>query len=71
MNFQPTQKNEAVSQWKPMIGFVLCIVLTAFTLWVAFYSEYSPKTLLVGIAVLAFSQAVIQLVQLKQLTDQT
>ncbi|UOR10931.1 hypothetical protein [Halobacillus amylolyticus] len=47
--------------WKNIISFVLCIILASFTLWGALYSDYTFKTLLFVISVIAFLQALLQL----------
>ncbi|WP_082232341.1 hypothetical protein [Halobacillus massiliensis] len=54
--------------WKHVLGFTLCIILTASALWGAFYTSYSPKFVLVLLAGVAFVQAVLQLyhVQVKR-----
>lgn len=56
-----------VSQWpwKHLIGFVLCIALTAFSLTGLLYSSYHPKFLLVIVTGLSFTQAMIQLYKLQ------
>ncbi|MFC7063717.1 hypothetical protein [Halobacillus seohaensis] len=46
---------------KHMIGFILCIMLTSFSLWGALYSSYTPRPLLFVLAAFAFSQAMMQL----------
>ncbi|SEB16734.1 hypothetical protein SAMN05421743_12260 [Thalassobacillus cyri] len=51
--------------WKPVFGFIVCIILTAFSLWGMFYADYSPKFLLGLITILAFSQAVVQLLHVQ------
>lgn len=48
-----------------IIGFTLCILLTAFSLWAAVFSGYSYKMVFAAIAVLAFVQAIIQLFQIQ------
>ncbi|ASK63838.1 hypothetical protein CFK37_17570 [Virgibacillus phasianinus] len=50
-------------QIRHVFGFMLCIILTAASLWATFYSGYEPKLLFIAIAVLAFVQALIQLFQ--------
>lgn len=52
-------------QFRYMVGFTLCILLSAFSLWAAVFSSYSYKMVSVAIAVLAFVQAVIRLFQIK------
>ncbi|WP_028785011.1 hypothetical protein [Thalassobacillus devorans] len=62
-NQKDLNNNEApvALPWKPVFGFILSIILTAFSLWGTFYSTYSPKFLLGAIAILAFYQAIVQL----------
>ncbi|SFG34012.1 hypothetical protein SAMN05216353_13617 [Halobacillus alkaliphilus] len=62
------QATEILSQ-KHVIGFMLCILLTAISLWGALYTAYSPKLLLYAVSGLAFTQAIFQLfhVQLQNL----
>ncbi|MFC7319687.1 hypothetical protein [Halobacillus campisalis] len=63
--------NNQESQYAPelpskyIVGFMLCIMLTAFSLWGAVYSSYSPKPLLYAIAAFAFSQAILQLLHVQ------
>ena len=56
---------EAGWPWKDLIGFILCITLTAFSLGGALYSSYDPKILLFIVTGLSFTQAMIQLVKLQ------
>lgn len=48
--------------WKLVIGFVLSIVLTLLTVWVAFRSGFPDKMVLSLMLLLAFLQAGMQLV---------
>lgn len=57
--------NVPAGLWKNVIGFVICIALTAISLVGLFYTGYSPKLLLALIAVLAFSQAMVQLFRIQ------
>ena len=54
------QATEILSQ-KHVIGFMLCILLTAISLWGALYTAYSPKLVLYAVSGLAFTQAIFQL----------
>ncbi|TGB04854.1 hypothetical protein [Halobacillus salinus] len=66
MEQKQLQNNQPpVWPWKHLLGFVLCIALTAFSLTGYLYSAYEPKILLIIISVLAFSQALIQLFRLQ------
>ena len=56
---------EAGWPWKHLIGFILCITLTAFSLGGALYSSYDPKFVLIILTALSFTQAMIQLVKLQ------
>lgn len=47
--------------WKPLAGFMLCIILAGVSLWAAFYSGYSPKFVYALIALCSFILAVYQL----------
>ncbi|WP_143469654.1 hypothetical protein [Lentibacillus sediminis] len=51
----------ARTPWKPMAGFMLCIMLAGVSLWAAFYSGYSPKLIFSLIALFSFILAVYQL----------
>ncbi|MCA0969205.1 hypothetical protein LCM20_01220 [Halobacillus litoralis] len=51
--------------WKHLVGFVLCVILTAFSLSGYLYASYEPKVLLLVITALAFVQAVIQLFRIQ------
>ncbi|QAS51380.1 hypothetical protein [Halobacillus litoralis] len=65
---QQLQKNTTVGggfPWKSMVGFILCIALTAFSLCGLLYSSYEPKFLLVLVTGFAFVQALIQLFKLQ------
>ncbi|ASN06124.1 cytochrome C oxidase subunit IV family protein [Virgibacillus necropolis] len=64
-NKQANEKQEFDLIWKPIIGFVLCILLTAFTLWGALYSGAFPKVLFIAISVITFIQAVQLLLQVQ------
>ncbi|MFG6146986.1 hypothetical protein [Halobacillus sp. B23F22_1] len=57
------QENDVTSEIssKHVIGFMLCILITSFSLWGAMYTSYTPKLLLYVLAAVAFSQAIIQL----------
>ncbi|WP_430786543.1 hypothetical protein VBD025_14090 [Virgibacillus flavescens] len=50
-------------KWKPIVGFILCILLTAGSLWTALYSGYSPQGLFILLAGVAFIQAIMQLLR--------
>jgi len=63
-NKQTLDKSIFHSQVRYMIGFMLCIVLAAFSFWAAVFSGYSYKIVFAGIALLAFTQAIIRLFQL-------
>ncbi|WP_404452192.1 hypothetical protein LG329_17840 [Virgibacillus necropolis] len=65
LNKHENDQQEIGLQWKPIIGFVLCIMITAVSLWGAFYSGYSPKLLFMAVSVLSFTQAVQQLLQVQ------
>ncbi|MBM7553851.1 hypothetical protein [Thalassobacillus pellis] len=54
-------RGEGHLPWKHVLGFTLCIILTALSVWGTFHSGYSPKPLLVIIAIFSFSQAILQL----------
>ncbi|MFZ0368207.1 MAG: hypothetical protein WAM07_01245 [Halobacillus sp.] len=54
------QATEILSQ-KHVIGFMLCILLSAISLWGALYTAYSPKLVLYAVSGLAFTQAIFQL----------
>lgn len=56
------QENHDRFPWKLVIGFVLSIVLTLLTLWVAFRSGFQDKMVLSLMLLLAFLQAGMQLV---------
>ncbi|SFJ87650.1 hypothetical protein SAMN04487936_10536 [Halobacillus dabanensis] len=56
---------EAGWPWKDLIGFILCIALTAFALGGVLYSTYDPKFVLIILTGLSFTQAMIQLVKLQ------
>ncbi|WLD93275.1 hypothetical protein [Alkalihalobacillus sp. AL-G] len=47
--------------WKHVVGFVLSVILSAFSLWTVFYTGHSMKLLFVLISVVAFSQAILNL----------
>lgn len=47
--------------WKHIAGFVLSLVLTFAALWVALYSGFATKAILVAIVTLAVVQAALQL----------
>ncbi|ELK46031.1 hypothetical protein QRD89_06920 [Halobacillus sp. ACCC02827] len=57
-------------QWKHMIGFVLCVVLAAFSLTGAMYSHYEPTFVLYILSGVAFVQAMIQLFKAQPIEDQ-
>ncbi|MEW9677945.1 hypothetical protein ABRT01_17630 [Lentibacillus sp. L22] len=59
------KENTIGIQFRYYIGFTLCILLSAFSLWAAVFSGYSYKIVFAAIAVLAFVQAIIQLFQVK------
>ncbi|MCA1009850.1 hypothetical protein [Halobacillus halophilus] len=59
-NCEDNQATEILSQ-KHVISFMLCILLTAISLWGALYTAYSPKFVLYAISGLAFTQAIFQL----------
>lgn len=61
LNKQASQQQELGLNWKPIVGFILSIILTAFALWAALYSGYSPKILFFSLSIVAFTQAVLQL----------
>lgn len=46
---------------KFVIGFTLSIILTAFSLWATFYSDFSMRILPAVLAMLTFFQAIRQL----------
>lgn len=56
---------EAGWPWKDLIGFILCILLTAFSLGGALYSSYDLKFVLYILTGLSFAQAMIQLYKLQ------
>ncbi|GAB3062516.1 hypothetical protein GCM10027286_27750 [Virgibacillus ainsalahensis] len=69
-NSRDTNRQKTVTlQWKPLVGFTLCIVLTAIAFWAALYADYSPKIIFLMIAVFAFIQAVLQLFQIELLEN--
>ncbi|MYL39122.1 hypothetical protein [Halobacillus litoralis] len=51
--------------WKDLVGFILCIALTAFSLTAVLYSSYQPTYVFMILTGLAFTQAMIQLVKLQ------
>ncbi|KHE72394.1 hypothetical protein [Halobacillus sp. BBL2006] len=57
--------NVTAGMWMNVIGFVICIALTAISIVGFLYSGYSPKFLLALISVLAFSQAMVQLFRIQ------
>ncbi|GAA0430036.1 hypothetical protein GCM10008983_03000 [Lentibacillus halophilus] len=60
-----TKQSDAL-QWKCVIGFIACIILSAFALWTFFYSHYAFKGIAAAIAVLATSLAILQLVAMEK-----
>ncbi|MCD5323332.1 MULTISPECIES: hypothetical protein [Pontibacillus] len=56
---------EAGWPWKDLIGFILSILLTAFSLGGALYSSYDFKLVLFILAGFSFVQAMIQLYKLQ------
>jgi heme/copper-type cytochrome/quinol oxidase subunit 4 len=58
-------KHTLNQQLRYIIGFTLCILLTAFSLWAAVFSGYSYKMVFAAIAFLAFVQAIMQLFQIQ------
>ncbi|RWZ60612.1 hypothetical protein EQV77_04770 [Halobacillus fulvus] len=51
--------------WKALVGFILCVILTAFALGGFLYSSYEPKLLLLLVSGLAFAQAFIELFKMQ------
>lgn len=62
---QKTKQSAAGWPWKNIAGFMLCIILTAFSLGGLLYSSYQPKYILILLTVFAFGQAMIQLFRLQ------
>ncbi|WP_226577768.1 hypothetical protein [Halobacillus litoralis] len=64
---ESTEDSTMVSHWpwKDLIGFILCIALTAFSLTTVLYSSYQPTFVFVILTGLAFVQAMIQLFKLQ------
>ncbi|GGB57103.1 hypothetical protein GCM10011409_38290 [Lentibacillus populi] len=61
LNKQPSKRSIFSLQARCIIGFSLCIILTAFSLWAAMFSGYSFKAIYAVLSVLAFIEAIIQL----------
>lgn len=55
--------------WKLVIGFILSIVITLITVWVAFSSGFSNTAILTVMLILAFLQAGMQLVLFMHLRE--
>ncbi|QQK79381.1 cytochrome aa3 quinol oxidase subunit IV [Salicibibacter cibi] len=55
--------------WKHVVGFISSIVLTLVALWIAFYSAFSVRTIVVLIFALAFIQATLQLLMFMHMAE--
>ncbi|MBB6450746.1 cytochrome aa3-600 menaquinol oxidase subunit 4 [Geomicrobium halophilum] len=67
--------NETLSQkerhfpWKHVVGFLTSIVLTLVALWIAFFSAFSVRTIVILIFSLAFVQAGLQLLMFMHMAE--